>query len=95
MNAEKELLLALLIEKYTSTKAQPIKVKVTKKRIRRPNRQPIHRWTESEKLALWDLRHNHGFSWSDIAIQIGKNLTSKQVSSMYANLVREIKLANS
>jgi hypothetical protein len=89
MNAEKELLLALLIEKYTATKptliTQTITAKVTKKRKRKPNKQKTHKWTTAEKQFVWDMKVKDNWSFDSIAVRLG--LTVKQVSSMYANLL--------
>jgi hypothetical protein len=89
MNAEKELLLALLIEKYTASKSkttiEAIAPKVTKKRKRKPNKQKTHKWTTAEKQFVWDMKVKDNWSFESIAIRLG--LTVKQVSSMYANLL--------
>jgi len=89
MNAEKELLLALLIEKYTAAKptqiTQTITAKMTKKRKRKPNKQKTHKWTTEEKQFVWNRKVGDNWSFEKIAIALG--LTVKQVSSMYANLL--------
>jgi hypothetical protein len=89
MNAEKELLLALLMEKYTATKptqiTQTTTAKVTKKRKRKPNKQKTHKWTTAEKEFVWNRKVVDHWSFEAIAIRLG--LTVKQVSSMYANLL--------
>ena len=89
MNAEKELLLALLIEKYTASKSKPtiqaVEPKVTKKRKRKPNKQKTHKWTTAEKQFVWERKVTDNWSFESIAVRLG--LTVKQVSSMYANLL--------
>jgi hypothetical protein len=89
MNAEKELLLALLIEKYAGPKpssiADAIPFKVLKKRKRKPNKQKTHKWTTAEKQFVWDMKVIDNWSFETIAVRLG--LTVKQVSSMYANLL--------
>lgn len=95
MNAEKELLLALLIEKYGQPKnvnPNPDVKVAKKKRTRRPNKQ-THKWTTVQKEMLWDLRHQ-GTSFDKIAVILGHNLTVKQVSSMHANLTKKWKDGN-
>lgn len=94
MNAEKELLLALLIEKYGQPKIATLKpvTVIKKRRTRRPNKQ-THKWTTVQKEMLWDLRHQ-GTSFDKIAVILGHNLTVKQVSSMHANLTRKWKDGN-
>jgi hypothetical protein len=96
MNAEKELLLALLIEKYGQPKIaqpKPVTTVVKKSRKRRPNKQATHKWTTVQKEMLWDLRHQ-GTSFDKIAVILGHNLSVKQVSSMHANLTRKWKDGN-
>jgi hypothetical protein len=96
MNAEKELLLALLIEKYATPKLEKttviIPVKTRGRRHRRPNRQ-THKWTTTQKEMLWDLRHQ-GTSFDKIAVILGHGLSVKQVSSMHANLTKKWKDGN-
>ena len=93
MNAEKELLLALLIEKYTKPQNQMIDVvlvpKSRKRRSRRPNIN-THHWTIEEKNTVWRYR-KQGYSFDKIAVVLGHNLRPKQVSSMYANLCKQQK----
>jgi hypothetical protein len=92
MNAEKELLLALLVEKYGQPKIaqpKPVTTVVKKRRTRKPNKQ-THKWTTVQKEMLWDLKHQ-GTSFEKIAIILGHNLSTKQVSSMYANLFKKWK----
>jgi hypothetical protein len=94
MNAEKELLLKLLLEKYlipeTKTENLFTPAKPKKRRTRKRNIQ-THKWTDGEKALLWNLRKNHGYSWAEICIHMGNNLTPKQVSSMYANETKKRK----
>ena len=84
MNAEKELLLALLVEKYT-TKKQPNqevkKTSVAKKK--RQTKGAPHRWTDSEKQHLIE-RRNQGHSFRLIARVLG--LRVSQVENMYYTL---------
>ena len=85
MNAEKELLLALLIEKYTKqsdSKPNGIAVLKPTKRRRRKTLQ-IHKWQPSEKLAVLRQR-DMGREWSEIAEDLG--LTSNQVQNMHYSL---------
>ena len=85
MNAEKELLLALLIEKYTKqSESQPNENRVIKpiKRRRRKTLQ-IHKWQPSEKLAVLRQR-DMGHDWNEIAEDLG--LTSNQVQNMHYSL---------
>ena len=82
MNAEKELLLALLVEKYGQPKIatpKPVKAAVKKKRRRRPNKN-THKWTTVEKEMVWDLR-NQGTSFDKIAEIMG--LSVSQVENMH------------
>jgi hypothetical protein len=84
MNAEKELLLALLIEKYTGPKPSATPRIL---RPKRPSRQaPHHKWTGWEKRKLMGLREM-GKSWSEIAEMLGKGLTAKKCHSMYHNIL--------
>ena len=95
MNKEKELLLALLIEKYTKQQNETfmtmVPIKTRKRRTRRPNIQ-THYWTAEEKNLVW-LYRQQGQSFEKIAIVLGHNLRPKQVSSMYANLCKQQKQA--
>jgi hypothetical protein len=96
MNAEKELLLKLLLEKYlipeTKTENLFTPAKPKKRRTRRPNKK-THKWTTVQKEMLWDLRHQ-GTSFEKIAIILGHDLSVKQVSSMHANLTKKWKDGN-
>ena len=89
MNKEKELLLALLIEKYTTKPIVIDRPVRQKKRTRRPNIR-THHWTTQQKEMVWDLRRQ-GMSFEKIATILGNNLSAKQVSSMYANLIQRYK----
>jgi hypothetical protein len=84
MNAEKELLLALLVEKYTTKTvvAKPAPVRTNKKRT---FKKVHHKWTQFEKEKLVVLRHR-GESWSEIAHKMGKDFTAKQCHSMWHNI---------
>ena len=89
MNAEKELLLALLIEKYTAPKANTPalhkqKNAATKKKKKYSNK---HMWTDQEKLDLLYWAEN-GIPFEDIAQQLG--LRRKQVESMHYNVTRVV-----
>ena len=70
MNKEKELLLALLIEKYTKPQNEMIDVvlipKSRKRRSRRPNIN-THHWTTEEKNTVWRYR-KQGYSFDKIAV---------------------------
>lgn len=93
MNAEKELLLALLIEKYTAPK--PIaKAALTAPKRARKFKKPHHKWNDWQKKQVVRLK-DHGESWADIAAALGHGLTAKQCHSMYHNiLVAERKRRN-
>jgi hypothetical protein len=93
MNAEKELLLALLIEKYTAPKPILKAAPTTPKRARK-FKKPHHKWTGWEKRKLVGLKEM-GKGWSEIAEMLGKGLSAKQCHSMYHNiLVAERKIKN-
>ena len=85
MNAEKELLLALLIEKYTTQSQSNTKQNVAVKIIKRRRRKTlqIHRWQPSEKLAVLRQR-DMGRDWSEIAEDL--NLSANQVQNMHYSL---------
>ena len=89
MNAEKELLLALLIEKYTEkviTKASAkTVVKAATKKKKHYTKK--HMWTDQEKfdLLVWA---DNGISFEDIAMQLG--LRRKQVESMHYNITQVV-----
>jgi len=87
VNAEKELLLALLIEKYTAVKeTKPASHKqkntATKKKKKYSNK---HMWTDQEKLDLIYWAENK-IPFEDIAMQLG--LRRKQVESMHYNVTK-------
>jgi hypothetical protein len=93
MNAEKELLLALLIEKYTAPKPIVKPAQTAPKRARK-FKKPHHKWTRWEKEKLVGLK-SMGKPWSEIAAMLGKGLSAKQCHSMYHNiLVAERKIKN-
>ena len=96
MNAEKELLLKLLLEKYIGRPQEQEKTTTAanakKRRTRRPNKK-THKWTTVQKEMLWDLRHQ-GTSFEKIAMILGHDLSVKQVSSMHANLTKKWKDGN-
>lgn len=86
MNAEKELLLALLIEKYTAKTTATIHLpNATMPITRRRQRSRRHEWTNKEKSHLITAR-NAGYNWDQIATGLG--LTSKQVQSMHYTLTK-------
>tara|TARA_R110002126_G_scaffold49703_1_gene137354 strand:- start:436 stop:741 length:306 start_codon:yes stop_codon:yes gene_type:complete len=85
MNKEKELLLALLIEKYTQPKTaieQPVKQNNAKRKRNRDFRAD-HVWTAFEKEKVVYLR-DKGETWIYIAKQLG--LREGQVKSAWSNL---------
>ena len=89
MNAEKELLLALLIEKYTDKKTiatQP-KQEAVKAKGKKKQYKNKHMWTDQEKLDLVYWAEN-GIPFEDIAMQLG--LRRKQVESMHYNITRVV-----
>ena len=90
MIAEKELLLALLVEKYTCKTltipqtAQPIR----RKKHQRNTRGKIHYWTNADKQHLVQKR-SEGHSFELIAGVMGLRLS--QVKNMYYKLtVRDV-----
>jgi hypothetical protein len=90
MNAEKELLLALLIEKYTAPKAITPDLQKPDKAVRKHvKRRPykIHRWTASEKEDLMMLRDVDKLDFDYIARVL--NLRTEQVKSMYSLTSRQ------
>jgi hypothetical protein len=90
MNAEKELLLALLIEKYTATKViTPVLQKPDKAVRKHVKRRPykIHRWTASQKEDLMMLRDVDKLDFDYIARVL--NLRTEQVKSMYSLTSRQ------
>ena len=82
MNKEKELLLALLIEKYTTTAETIIRADNPIRRVKpkRHYRGINHQWTNAEKQHLIDKR-NQGYSFSVIAKMMG--LRVQQCKNMY------------
>lgn len=85
MNAEKELLLALLVEKYTQPKIAKIPetiIEIKHSRKRRERRKP-HRWTDEQKAFLLQQRAK-GVELYKIAGAMG--LRTKQVENMYYSL---------
>jgi hypothetical protein len=90
MNAEKELLLALLIEKYTmkTQQTQKIEKPAQFKKRQRKTRGKIHRWTNAEKQHLIAKR-SEGHSFRLIAGVMG--LRVSQVENMYYTITaREV-----
>jgi hypothetical protein len=90
MNAEKELLLALLIEKYTAPKAITPDLQKPDKAVRKHvKRRPykIHRWTASQKEDLMMLRDVDKLDFDYIARVL--NLRTEQVKSMYSLTSRQ------
>lgn len=85
MNKEKELLLALLVEKYTTKEPLTYSVTAPKKAKKSYRRRTgkRHTWTPSEKLALIRQRES-GRSWSEISFDLG--LPIKSVESMHYGL---------
>ena len=93
MNKEKELLLALLIEKYSSqSPASEIHTALAKKPRKRRHGAPMHNWTDSEKELLWNMR-KQGYSWEQIAQHLGNGLTPKKCQSMWSNMVASARVA--
>lgn len=84
MNAEKELLLSLLVEKYTQKKQAiaPIQEKTNYKK-KRQTRGKTHHWTNAEKQHLIQKRQD-GHSFRLIAGVMG--LRVSQVENMYYSL---------
>ena len=85
MNAEKELLLALLIEKYTIKVVQPAKPRPVPKLIYH-RKHKAHMWTSSEKKRLLYLREIQHLEFSEIAKIM--NLRTVQVSATYNSITR-------
>lgn len=86
MNAEKELLLSLLIEKYAVKKNEVVAYETVNKRVDRffaskgKRRNSPHAWTAEEKEFLLTARKD-GMSWAFIMKQL--QLSMSQVSSMH------------
>ena len=93
MNKEKELLLALLIEKYTTTSEQIIRAEKTIRSVKpkRHYRGINHQWTNAEKQHLIDKR-NQGYSFSVIAKMMG--LRVQQCKNMYYKSIPRAKAVN-
>ena len=85
MNAEKELLLALLIEKYTIKVVQPAKPRPVPKRIYH-RKHKAHMWSSSEKKRLLYLREIEHLSFAEIGKIL--NLRTVQVSATYNSMTR-------
>jgi hypothetical protein len=87
MNAEKELLLALLIEKYASKTTITVQIPKASRNItrRRSQKGRRHEWTTREKSYLVQARAE-GDSWEMIAKDLGLN--SKQIQSMHYTLTK-------
>ncbi len=82
MDAEKELLLKLLMEKHGQPVQESQRVKATKSKRNR-NYLMDHKWTAEEKATLLGMR-NQGASFEEIARVL--NLRPNQCRSMYSNL---------
>jgi hypothetical protein len=86
MNAEKELLLSLLIEKYSVKKNEVVVYETVNQRVERfvalkgKRRNSPHAWTAAEKEFLLEAR-KQGMGWSGIIKQL--QLSKSQVSSMH------------
>jgi hypothetical protein len=87
MNAEKELLLSLLIEKYAVKKNDVVVYETVNQRVDRfvafnnkKRRNSPHAWTAAEKEFLLEAR-KQGMGWSGIIKQL--QLSKSQVSSMH------------
>ena len=83
MNAEKELLLALLIEKYTTKKPVEKALEMPIPKRVRKGRAKAHHWTEEQKAFLLQQRAK-GHEFYKIAAAMG--LRTKQVSNMHYSL---------
>jgi hypothetical protein len=85
MNAEKELLLTLLIEKYATPKSVTSVSIVNKPRKAKRSRvySLDHKWTDFEKQKLVYLK-DQGMTWPEIAERLG--LRDGQVKSALSNL---------
>jgi hypothetical protein len=101
MNAEKELLLALLIEKYSFIKEKPeLADQISNvKNKRRRSKGNKHNWTMKQNEALIQLK-NHGFEWPEIARRMtrwhgdGHIFSTKSCNSQWYNLQKAIKAAS-
>ena len=92
MNKEKELLLALLIEKYTSKTEPTIRTEKVIRQIKhkRHNRGKNYKWSDSEKDYLVAKR-NEGKSFLVIANMMG--LRVSQCENMHYKLTQRDKAA--
>lgn len=94
MNAEKELLLALLIEKYTAVKEITPTVhkqqKTEQKLVNRRKHKP-HMWTDWEKKRVVYLRDIERLSFGQIGKKMG--LRAVQCSATYGQLNRAARRA--
>jgi hypothetical protein len=90
MNAEKELLLKLLMEKHgqPAQVTEPIKASKSK---RNRNYLLDHKWSAEEKATLLRMR-NEGYSFEEIANVL--HLRPNQCRSMYSNLPMHGKRVN-
>jgi hypothetical protein len=86
MNAEKELLLALLIEKYGSKPIAQKPANPEKPKSPRKFKNVHHKWTTFEKEKLVQLRRRE-MGWAQIAVAMGKDFTAAQCHSMYWNIL--------
>ena len=86
MNAEKELLLSLLIEKYTTKKTETFVYERVNQRVDRfvalnkKRRKVVHNWTVKEKKYLLQSRAE-GKTWQEIMATL--QLSNSQVTSMH------------
>ena len=89
MNAEKELLLALLIEKYTAPKVITPALHKEKTPVKNKKRRPhpIHWWDDWEKDQLMIMRDVEQLQFDHIAQLLG--LRIEQVKSMYSLTSRQ------
>jgi len=90
MNKEKELLLALLIEKYTTKTELIIRAEkpIQRAKHKRHNRGKNHNWTNAEKQHLIEKR-NEGHSFQVIAFMMG--LRVSQCENMHYKLTQRNK----
>jgi thiamine pyrophosphokinase len=92
MNAEKELLLALLIEKYTAKTQQIVRQEkvIRRSKHQRQNRGKNHIWTTAEKQHLIEKRAE-GHSFQVIAYMM--ELRVSQCENMHYKLTQRDKAA--
>jgi hypothetical protein len=88
MNAEKELLLALLIEKHTERLDKPKVAAIAKTRKRTRKASQRHTWTQSQKEELL-MRHEKGHNLRIFAME--HNLRNSQVQNMLYSLLQRTK----